>query len=169
MTPADSLQLTSAITLPFVPMGVTYSSSANKLYGAGLEGAPPHFMTYSMSLTAPTGPIERFDTVASHVPVHVVVNDKVRRGYALFVDAVNVFSMETHSLISTSKKPSCSPQALVVNEATGTLYAGGSSNEGECLVKFDADGRIVREKVAPNEAGKDVRIGDRRRAEDPRL
>ena len=93
------------------------------------------------------------------VPTHIVVNDKLRRGYALVPGAIKVFSTDTDALVSTSDKPSCSPQVLAVSQATGIVYGGGASDKGECLVQFGSDGRIVRENVvAPNVKGQNMLV-----------
>ncbi len=61
--------------------------------------------------------------------------------------------------MSTSQKPSCSPEVLAINQATGMVYGGGLSDKGECLVQFDSDGRIVRENVvAPSVQGKNMLV-----------
>lgn len=159
MSPAGPPPLTTTIALPFDPMELTLSPSVNKLYVIGLEGGPPLERAYAVSLTAPTGQIERFDTSIKGVPNHIVINDKLRRGYALIVGVIKVFSTDSEALVSTSQTPSCSPEVLAINRATGMVYGGGASKEGECLVQFDSDGRIVRENVvAPNNSGKTVLV-----------
>ncbi|OBK50776.1 hypothetical protein [Mycobacterium sp. 1081908.1] len=140
-------------------MELTFSTATNKLYATGLEGGPPRIRAYVVSLLAPAGPIERLDTSLGDLPEHVVVNDKLRRGYALVPGAIKVFSTDSDTLISTSDKPSCSPQVLAISQATGIVYGGGVSDKGECLVQFDSDGRIVRENVvAPHVAGQNMLV-----------
>jgi hypothetical protein len=151
--------LTAAIALPFAPMELTFSAAANKLYVIGLEGASPRFVAYVVSLSAPAGAIKRLDTAIDAVPHHIVVNDKLRRGYALVVGAIKVFNTDSDALISTSQKPSCSPEVIAINQATGMVYGGGFTEKGECLVQFDPDGRIVRENVvAPSVQGKNMLV-----------
>ena len=151
--------LVTAIALPFLPMELTFSAAMNKLYVTGLEGQPPRIRAYVVSLSAPAGRIERLDTSINYVPEHIVVNDKLRRGYALVPGAIKVFSTVSDALVSTSDKPSCSPQVLAISQATGLVYGGGASDKGECLVQLDSDGRIVRENVvAPNVKGQNMLV-----------
>jgi hypothetical protein len=147
--------LTTAIALPFEPMDLTFSAAANKLYMSGLEGGPPAWRTYAVPLSAPPQPIERLDTAFGEFPNQFVVNDKLRRGYALVSDGViKVFNTDSDVLISTSQKPSCYLQVIAISQTTGVLYGGGMSDQGECLAQFDPDGRIIREKVvAPSVKG----------------
>ncbi len=149
-------------------MDLTFSASVNKLYASGIEGgtargAPaPQWREYVVALSAPTGPIERFDTSVEGTPQHIVVNDKLRRGYALMMSGdIKVFSTDSDTLVATAQKPSCSLQVLAINRATNVVYGGGAANEGACLVQFDADGHVVRENVVgPNVKGKSPMIGD---------
>ncbi len=151
--------LTAAIAVPFDPSEMTFAGSANKLYVDGMEGDPiPVMRSYVVSLSAPTGPIKRFDTLIGDQPHSIVINDELRRGYALVVSgAVKLFSTDSDTLGSTSREPSCHATALAISQATGMVYGGGLSAKGGCLVQFDSDGRIVRENVvAPNVKGKNV-------------
>ena len=151
--------LTTAIALPFLPTELTYSAATNKLYVFGLEGEPPTIRAYVVSLSAPTAPIKRLDTLIDDLPNHIVVNDKLRRGYALVVGVIKVFSTDSDTLVSTSQKPSCLVEVIAISEATGMVYGGGNSPKGECLVQFDSDGRIVRENVvAPHSGNKNMLI-----------
>ncbi|BBZ46481.1 hypothetical protein [Mycobacterium parmense] len=142
----------SAITLPFEPAHLTFSAPGNKLYAIGIEGDPPVLRAYAVSLSDPPGPIKRFDTLIGDEPEHIVVNDRLGRGYALLAAGVlKVFSTDSDTVVSTSQKPSCYPQVLAINPASGIVYGGGISDKGECLVEFDSDGRIVADNdVAPN-------------------
>lgn len=159
MSPAGPPPLTTSIALPFDPMELTFSPSVNKLYVIGMEGGPPLMKAFAVSLTTPTGQIERLDTAIKGVPDHIVINDKLRRGYALMGGAIKVFGTDSDTLVSTSQTPSCSPEVLAINPTTGMVYGGGVSQGGECLVQFDPDGRIVRENtVAPNTSGKTVLV-----------
>jgi hypothetical protein len=159
MSSAGPSPLTTAIALPFTPMELTFSAAANKLYVIGLEGDSPVMRAYVVSLSAPTTPITRLDTAIDAMPHHIVVNDKLRRGYALVVGAIKIFSTESDTLLSTSQQPSCSPEVIAINQATGMIYGGGLSAKGECLVQFDPDGRIVRENVvAPSVQGKNMLV-----------
>lgn len=159
MSTTGPAPLMTAITVPFEPMELTFSASSNKLYVSGLEGNPPVMRAYVVSLSAPAGAIKRLDTSIDALPHHIVVNDKLRRGYALVVGAIKVFSTDSDTLVSTSQEPSCSPQVLAINQATGMIYGGGLSDTGECLVQFDSDGRIVRENVvAPSVKGKNMLV-----------
>jgi hypothetical protein len=163
ISPTGPPPLTTAIALPFSPMDLTLSASVNKLYASGMEevsGGPPQWREYVVSLSAPSGPIERFDTAIEGLWKHLVVNDKLRRGYALMMSGdIKVFSTDSDTLVATAQTPSCSVQVLAINQATDMLYGGGSAREGACLVQFDADGHIVRENVVgPNVKGKDPRI-----------
>jgi hypothetical protein len=152
---AGPAPLTTAIALPFEPMELAYSAAANKLYMSGLEGGPPRWRAYAVSLSAPAGPIERLDTSIGEVPEHIVVNDKLRRGYALVPGALKVFSTDSDALVSTNQERSCLAQVIAISQATGIVYGGGTSDKGECLVQFDSDGHIVRENVvAPFVEGK---------------
>jgi hypothetical protein len=140
-------------------MELPFSAAMNKLYATGLEGEPPRIRAYVVSLSAPAAPIERLDTSINGLPEHIVVNDKLRRGYALIPGAIKVFSTDSDALVSTSDKPSCSPQVLAISQATGIVYGGGASDKGECLVEFDSDGHIVRENVvAPNRKGQNMLV-----------
>ena len=108
---------------------------------------PPQWRSYVVSLSAPTGPIERFDTSIEGTQ-KIVINDKLKRGYALVASGViEVFSTESDTLVSTSRKPSCYLHALAINQATDVVYGGGATEQGACLVEFDADAHIVRENV----------------------
>lgn len=151
--------LTAAVALPFLPMELTFSAATNKLYATGLEGGPPRMRAYVVSLSAPIGPIGRLDTLINGLPEHVVVNDRLRRGYALVAGAIKVFSTDSDTFILTSDKPSCSPQVIAISQASGIVYGGGVSDKGECLVQFDSDGRIVRENVvAPHVKGQNMLV-----------
>lgn len=151
--------LTNAIALPFHPMELTFSAATNKLYATGIEGSPPRIGAYVMSLSAAAGPVRRLEKSIGELPEHIVINDRLKRGYALVPGAIKVFSIESDTLVSTSNKPSCSPQVLAIREETGIVYGGGISEKGECLVQFDSDGRIVRENVvAPIEKGHNVLV-----------
>jgi hypothetical protein len=164
ISPTGPPPLTTAIALPFEPMDLTFSASVNKLYASGMEavsGGAPQWRQYAVSLSAPSGPIERFDTAIKGLQQHMVVNDKLRRGYALMMGGdIKVFSTDTDTLVSTAQKPSCVLQVLAINQVTDTVYGGGAANEGACLVQFDADGHIVRENVVgPTVKGKSPRVG----------
>jgi hypothetical protein len=167
ISPTGPPPLTTAITLPFEPMDVTFSASANKLYTSGIVGGtargapPPRWRDFVVSLSAPTGPIERFDTSIEDLAQLIVVNDKLRRGYVLGMSgAIKVFSTDSDTLVSTAQKPSCYLEGLAINQATDVVYGSGAADEGACLVEFDADGHIVRENVVgPNEKGKSPMIG----------
>ncbi len=148
-------------------MSLRFSASANKLYTSGIEGgtargaAPPRWREYVVSLSAPTGPIERFDTSIEGLQQDLVVNDKLRRGYALMMaGGINVFSTDSDTLVSTAQKPSCYVQRLAINQATGVVYGGGLDSGGGCLVQFDADGHVLRESVVGQKVeGKSPMIG----------
>jgi hypothetical protein len=162
MSPTGPPPLTTTIALPFEPTELTFSATANKLYVGGIEGDPPVMRAYAVSLSAPTGQIKRFDWDSSlgGLPHHIVVNDKLRRGYALMVTGViKVFSTDTDTVVSTSQQPSCSSEVLAISQATGMVYGGGLSDKGQCLVQFDSDGRIVRDNlVAPHVGGKNMLV-----------
>jgi hypothetical protein len=164
ISPTGPPPLTTAIALPFEPMALTFSASVNKLYASGMEeisGGPPRWRQYAVSLSAPSGPIERFDTAIKGVELPIVVNDKLRRGYALAASGdIKVFSTDSDTLVSTTPKPSCYLNVLAINHATDVVYGGGAADKGACLVEFDADGHIVRENVVgPNVKGKSPRVG----------
>jgi hypothetical protein len=164
ISPTGPPPLTTAIALPFEPMDLTFSASANKLYASGMEevsGGPPQWRQYVVSLSAPSGPIERFDTSIKGLQQHLVVNDKLRRGYALMMAGdIKVFSTDSDTLVSTAQKPSCYLETLAINQATDVVYGGGAVDEGACLVQFDADGHIVHENVVgPNVKGKSPMVG----------
>jgi hypothetical protein len=165
ISPTGPPPLTTAIALPFEPMELTFSASVNKLYASGMEsvsGGPPQWRDYAVSLSAPSGQIERVDTSITGTQQTLVVNDKLRRGYALMMSGdVKVFSTDTDTLVSTAQKPSsCYLQVLAINRATDAVYGGGAANEGACLVQFDADGHIVRENVVgPNVKGTSPMVG----------
>jgi hypothetical protein len=113
-----------------------------------VSGGPPQWRQYVVSLSAPSGTIERFDPSIKGLQQHLMVNDKLRRGYALMMGGgIKVFSTDTDTLVSTSQKPSCVLQVLAINQVTDTVYGGGATAEGACLVQFDADGHVVRENV----------------------
>ncbi len=152
ISPTGPLPLTTTIALPFEPMKLTFSASVNKLYASGMEsvtGGPPQWRDYAVSLSAPSGTIERVDTSITGTQQTLVVNDKLRRGYALMMSGdVKVFSTDTDTLVTTAQKPSsCYLQELAINRATNAVYGGGAANEGACLVQFDADGHVVRQNV----------------------
>lgn len=136
-------------------MELMYSAATNKLYLSGLEGEPPRWKSYVISLSAPTAPIERLNRSLGTVPDHIVVNDKLRRGYGLVDSGVlKVFSTESDTLVSTSKKPSCVVQVIAISQQTGMVYGGGTAGAGDCLVLYDPDGHIVRENALPHHTGK---------------
>lgn len=157
--------LTAAIALPFEPMDPTFSASANKLYVNGMEevsGGPPQWRAYAVSLSAPTEPIERFDTSITGTQQTMVINEKLKRGYALMMSGdIKVFNTDSDTLVSTAHEPSCSLEALAINPATGVVYGGGLASGAGCLVQFDADGHIVRENVhvGPSAQGKPPIVG----------
>ena len=113
-----------------------------------VSGGPPQSRQYVVSLSAPSGTIERFDPSIKGLQQHLMVNDKLRRGYALMMGGgIKVFSTDTDTLVLTPQKPSCVLQVLAINQVTDTVYGGGATAEGACLVQFDADGHVVRENV----------------------
>jgi len=147
------------IGLSFSPAELNFSAGSNKLYVS--EVFPESGATYVVSMSAPGKAPARLDESINGFSTHIVVNGRLKLGYALIEKpslagspalggVVRVFNTDTDTLISTSTQPSCVAQVLTVNEASGMVYGGGMSPTGECLIEFDSAGHIVRQAdVAP--------------------
>jgi hypothetical protein len=162
-SPSKSPQPTAGsatlIGLSFPPAELTFSAGSNKLYVS--EVFPESGATYVVSMSAPGKAPARLDESINGFSTHIVVNGRLKLGYALIekpplagspalAGVVRVFNTDTDTLISTSTQPSCVAQVLTVNEASGMVYGGGMSPAGECLIEFDSAGHIVRQAdVAP--------------------
>jgi DNA-binding beta-propeller fold protein YncE len=152
--------LTETIAVSFDPSELIFSASVNKLY----VSARSQDSVFVVSLSAPTQPIKRLEAAIGETAIGVftpmlVVNEKLRRGYALTpAGSIKVFSTDSDTLVSTSLKPSCDADLLAINQATGMVYGGGLSDKGACLVQFDSDGRIVRENVLSDPGVKNMRV-----------
>ena len=136
------------IELWFEPSGLTFSSGSGKLYVADISGKPA---TYVVSMSQLTKIPPRLEESIVDGVNQIAVNNKLRLGYALTISgALRVFNTDTDSLISTTGPRSCEAKVLAVDEASGTVYGGGLSATGECLVKFDSAGHFLAEKdIAP--------------------
>jgi hypothetical protein len=146
----------TVMELPFKPSQLAFSAGSSKLYVFDVTGKPA---TYVVPMGAPADSPRQLDPAISDGTGHIVVNDQLKRGYSLVRSAVlNVFNTDTDTLVSTTDKPGCSPQVLAISHTTGTVYAGGSSDKGECLVQYDPDGRVVRENVVVPHSGLVQRI-----------
>ncbi|MGO9155439.1 YncE family protein [Mycobacterium sp.] len=155
--------LTETIAVSFDPSGLIFSASVNKLY---VFAVWPTDMVLVVSLSAPTQPLKRLDTAIGALPHSIVINEKLRLGYALTITgSIKVFSTDSDTLVSTSREPSCHANLLAINQATGMVYGGGLSDKGVCLVQFDSDGRIVRENVLSDAGTKNMTV--QRLAVDP--
>jgi hypothetical protein len=138
------------IELWFEPSGLTFSSGSGKLYVTDLSG-PSATEVVSMSALDKT-PARLADSITDDDAI--AVNNKLKLGYVAVLGGsgpLRVFNTDTDTLISTADFRSCEAQVLAVDETSGTVYGGGRSNTGECLVKFDSAGHFLAEKdVAPN-------------------
>ena len=152
--------LTQTIAVSFDPSELIFSASVNKLYVSAVS----EDSVFVVSLSAPTQPIKRLEAAIGETAIGVftpmlVVNEKLRRGYALTrAGSIKVFSTDSDTLVSTSRAPSCKVDLLAINQATGMVYAGGLSDKGACLVQFDSDGRIVREAMLSDPGVKNMRV-----------
>jgi hypothetical protein len=138
----------TVIGLWFEPSDLTFSTGSDKLYVSNISGKPA---TYAVSMSALTEVPPRLDRSITDGAHHIAVNNKLKLGYALhYTGALRVFNTDTDTLISTTEPRSCKAEVLAVDEATGSVYGGGQSATGECLVEFDSAGRFLAEKdVAP--------------------
>ncbi len=145
--------LTTIMAVSFDPSGLTFSSSVNKLYVGAVF---PRDMVLVVSLSAPTQPLKRLDTAIGDSPHSIVINEKLRRGYApTATGAVKVFDTDSDTLVLTSQEPSCRANLLAINQTTGMVYGGGS---GGCLVQFDSEARIVRETALSAVTGNNMDV-----------
>jgi hypothetical protein len=145
--------LTTTMTVSFAPEWLTFSASANKLYVAGYDNQQ---MVLIIPLSAPREQLKRLDLAIGVLPASIVINEKLRRGYALVeTGAITVFSTDSDTLVSTSQQTSCQVRRLAINEATGMVYGSGLSERSGCLVQFDSDGRLVKESASSHE-GKNI-------------
>jgi hypothetical protein len=138
----------TVIGLWFEPVELTFSTGSDKLYVANISGKPA---TYVVSMSALTKIPPRLDVSITDGVSHIAVNNKLKLGYALkHTGALRVFNTDTDTPISTTEPRACEAEVLTVDEASGTVYGGGQSATGECLVRFDSAGRFIAEKdVAP--------------------
>jgi hypothetical protein len=155
----------TAIGLWFEPSRLTFSTGSGKLYVTDLSGKPA---TYVVSLSALDKiPARLADSITSDDAI--AVNNKLKLGYVSVLGGngpLRVFNTDTDTLISTTERRSCSAQVLAVDETSGTVYGGGLSDTGECLVKFDSAGHFLAEKdVAPRNGNQNRMI--QRIAADP--
>lgn len=132
------------IGLWFEPTQLTFSTGSDKLYLADILGKPA---SYVVSMSALTQIPPQLDESIAEGVYHIAVNNKLRLGYALtYNGALRVFNTDTDTLVATTGRRSCTAEVIAVDEISGSVYGGGQSNAGECLVKFDSAGRIVAEK-----------------------
>jgi hypothetical protein len=132
------------IGLWFEPTQLTFSTGSDKLYVADINGKPA---TYVVSMSALTKIPPRLDDSIAEGAHHIAVNNKLRLGYALkYNGALRVFNSDADTLISTTEPRACKAEVLAVDEVSSTVYGGGQSATGECLVKFDSAGHFVAEK-----------------------
>jgi len=144
------------IGLWFEPAELTFSSGSNKLYVSTIYGKPA---TYVVSMSTLTEIPPRLDESITDGANHIAVNNKLKLGYALHhTGALRVFNTDTDKLMSTTKPRSCRAEVLAVDEATGTVYGGGQSATGECLVEFDSAGHFLAEKDVAPASGKQNRM-----------
>jgi DNA-binding beta-propeller fold protein YncE len=146
----------TGIGLWFEPTELTFSTGSNKLYVTDLSGKPA---TYVLSLSALTNTPQRLDSSITDDGA-IAVNNKLKLGYTLNEtgSTLRVFNTDTDKLVSTTELRPCQPQVIAVDEATGTVYGGGLSAAGGCLVKLDSAGRIVGEKDVASAGGMIQRI-----------
>ena len=145
------------IELWFEPSRLTFSSGSGKLYVTDLSG-PPATEVVSMSALDKT-PARLADAVTDDDAI--VVNNKLKLGYVSVLGGtgpLRVFNTDTDTLISTTEPRSCRAQVLAVDETSGTVYGGGLSDTGECLVKFDSAGHVLAEKDVAPKSGTQNRI-----------
>jgi hypothetical protein len=154
----------TVIGLWFEPVELTFSTGSDKLYVADISGKPA---TYVVSMSALTKIPPRLDESITDGVSHIAVNNKLKLGYALkHTSALRVFNTDTDTPISTTEPRACEAEVLTVDEASGTVYGGGLSATGECLVRFDSAGRFIAEKdVAPRSGNQNRMI--QRIAADP--
>ena len=147
------------IELWFEPTELTFSTGSDKLYVADISGKPA---TYVVSMSELTKIPPRLDESIVDGVHHIAVNNALKLGYALNISgALRVFNTDTDSLISTTEPRSCKAEVLAIDPASGTVYAGGLSNTGECLVKFDSAGHFLAEKDVAPSSGTQNRIVQR--------
>jgi hypothetical protein len=133
----------TAIALPQAPAEITYSGGSNKLYVAYVF---PSNGWLVVPLSAPTPAHEFPDRAIAHAH-HIVVDNKLKLGYALGVSgAITVFNTDSDTTVATTQ-PVCEANVLAVDERTGTVYGGGFSSRGECLLQMDSSAHIVRDDV----------------------
>jgi hypothetical protein len=132
----------TAIALPQAPGAeITYSGGSDKLY---IELSTGWLV---VPLSAPTQAHEFPDHSTDTDTHHIVVNDKLKLGYALgTLGAVRVFNTDNDTVVTTTQ-PVCEANVLAVNERTDNVYGGGYSARGECLVQIDSSGHVVRDDV----------------------
>jgi hypothetical protein len=146
----------TVIGLWFEPAELTFSSGSNKLYVSAISGKPA---TYVLSMSRLTKIPLRLDGSITDGAHHIAVNNKLKLGYALHnTGALRVFNTDTDKLMSTTEARSCQAEVLAVDEATGTVYGGGQSATGECLVEFDSAGNFLAEKDVAPASGKQNRM-----------
>jgi hypothetical protein len=136
------------IGLWFEPADLTYSAGSDKLYVSSISGKPA---TYVLSMSALTKIPPRLDDSIVSGTQRLTVNNKLKLGYTLDNSgALRVFNTDTDKLVSTIDARACKAQVLAVDETRGTVYGGGRSDRGECLVEFDSAGHFLAEKdIAP--------------------
>jgi hypothetical protein len=146
----------TVIGLWFKPADLTFSSGSNKLYVSTTSGKPATYVVSMSALTQIPPPLDKSITDGAN---HIAVNNKLKLGYALHhTGALRVFNTDTDKLMSTTEPRSCHAEVLAVDEATGTVYGGGLSATGECLVEFDSAGRLLAEKDVAPASGKQNRM-----------
>jgi hypothetical protein len=134
----------NVIALPQAPAEITYSGGSNKLYIAHVS---PSSGWLVVPLSAPTQAEEFPDHSIDADAQHIVVDDKLKLGYALgTLGAIRVFNTDSDKVVA-STQPVCEANVLAVNARTGVVYGGGYSARGECLVQIDSSGHIVRDDV----------------------
>jgi hypothetical protein len=138
------------IQLPDAIGGITYSARSNKLYLSRGFGSG----TLVVSLLSPAAPPAQLDRSIDLGARRIVVNNKLALGYVLTTDGtVRLFNTDNTTLVGTTPRPACHAVVLAVNESTGTVYGGGMSGSGECLVEIDSTGHIVRDDVVVQTPG----------------
>lgn len=133
----------TVIALPQASAEITYSGGSNKLYIAYVF---PSSGWLVVPLSAPAT-AHKFPDRSIADAHHIVVDDKLKLGYALGVSGtITVFNTDSDTTVATIQ-PACEANVLAVDERTGMVYGGGFSTNGECLVQIDLSGHIVRDDV----------------------
>jgi hypothetical protein len=141
----------------FEPTELTFSTGSDKLYVTELF---PDTAIYVLAMSALTKTPQRLDDSIADGASHIAVNNKLKLGYTLndTGSTLRVFNTDTDKLVSTTELRPCEPEVLAVDEATGTVYGGGLSGTGECLVKLDSAGHVLAQRDVATHSGNQNRM-----------